>query len=58
MQDALARMEASVDERIAPWKHNPTVLGLAEEAKKRFREELKTKAQQAHSYPLNSTPAG
>ncbi len=45
LQDAIARMEASVDERIAPWKHNPTVLGMAEEAKKRFREEMKTRSQ-------------
>ena len=47
LPEAIARMEAAVDERIAPWKHNQTVIGLAEEAKKRFREEMKKKAELA-----------
>jgi hypothetical protein len=41
---AIAKMEAIVDERVAPWKHNQTVLGMAQEAKKRFRAELLKKA--------------
>ena len=45
LQEAMARMETSVDERVAPWKHNQTVLGMAQEAKKRFREEMKARAQ-------------
>ena len=47
LQDAIANMEKSVDERVAPWKHNQTVLGLAEEAKKRFRAEMERKAELA-----------
>lgn len=44
VEAAIANMESVIDERIAPWKHNQTVLGMAEEAKKRFRAELLKKA--------------
>jgi hypothetical protein len=44
LQAAIARMETLVDERVAPWKHNPTVHGMAEEAKRRFRDDMKKKA--------------
>jgi hypothetical protein len=44
LQQAILHMEASVDERVAPWKHNPTVCGMAEETKRRFREEMTRKA--------------
>ena len=44
-------MEASVDERVAPWKNNPTVRGMAEEAKRRFRDEMLKKAKSAGLHP-------
>lgn len=47
LHDAIARMEASVDERVAPWKHNQTVRGMAEEAKRRFRDDMLKKAKPA-----------
>jgi hypothetical protein len=47
LQEAIARMEASVDERIAPWKNNQTVRGLAEETKRRFRDDMLKKARPA-----------
>ena len=47
LQQAILRMEALVEERVAPWKHNPTVRGMAEETKRRFREEMTRKAQPA-----------
>ncbi len=46
-QDAIARMEAMVEERVAPWKNNPTVRGLAEETKRRFRDEMLKKGKSA-----------
>ena len=51
LQEAIARMEASVDERVAPWKANPTALGMAEEAKRRFRDAMLKKAQAAGLHP-------
>jgi hypothetical protein len=47
LQEAIARMEASVDERVAPWKHNQTVLGMAQETKRRFRDDMLKKAKPA-----------
>jgi hypothetical protein len=47
LQEAIARMEASVDERVAPWKNNPTVRGMAEETKRRFRDDMLKKAKPA-----------
>jgi hypothetical protein len=44
VQDAIAKMEATVDERVAPWKHNQTVRGMAEETKRRFRDEMLKRA--------------
>jgi hypothetical protein len=40
LEEAIARMEASVDERVAPWNHNQTVRGMAEETKRRLRDEM------------------
>ncbi len=51
LQEAIAHMEASVDERVAPWKNNPTVRGMAEEAKRRFRDEMLKKAKSAGLHP-------
>ena len=47
LQEAITRMEALVEERVAPWKNNPTVRGLAEETKRRFRDEMLNGAKQA-----------
>ena len=44
---AIARMEATVDERVAPWKHNQTVLGMAQETERRFRDEMVKKGKPA-----------
>lgn len=46
LQEAIVRMEASIDERVAPWKNNPTVRGMAAETKRRFRDEMLKKARQ------------
>jgi hypothetical protein len=44
LEEAIVRMEASVDERVAPWKHNQTVRGMAEETKRRLRDEMLKKS--------------
>jgi len=42
---AISRMETAIDEKVAPYRQNPLVLGMAGELKKQYRTEITRLAQ-------------
>jgi len=37
---AISRMETAIDQKVAPYRHNPLVCGMANELKKQYRTEI------------------
>lgn len=46
---AIGKMEAEIDRSLAPYRNNPFVVELADEAKEQFAEEIRSRATKARS---------